>query len=396
MRSPDAPPSTISNDHNCIGQSLSLIIKTEGVSILDDPKRVRSLLADHCSGENKREIVLLTHLLEEQVHRDLIRDKDSIPYNLLSANITQRILANHPFDIHLVQWGIDTISVALGIIQNVPRNQPISKTPQNPSSNIFIPGSHQNNDDLISQAICFNQTNLFHEALDLLNKVIENYPNNPLALREKGFALSNLGNYEESLHWYDLSLGINPNDTLTWTYKGYALSKIGRMRDAVQMYERAIRLDSNNAIAWRSKGYSLVKLHEEHSAMMCYQKSLEINPDDPITWNLIGWVKRDWNEKLRAFDRALSLDPGYIAAMINKGWVLSKFGRFQDALTTYERVLVIEKNNQKAWKERGYCLRKIHEQKKYSYPPTHSPSQTYPIPTQKNRGIIDRIKGFFK
>jgi len=193
-----------------------------------------------------------------------------------------------------------------------------------------------------------------------------------------------------------LSLGINPNDTLTWTYKGYALSKIGRMRDAVQMYERAIRLDSNNAIAWRSKGYSLVKLHEEHSAMMCYQKSLEINPDDPITWNLIGWVKRDWNEKLRAFDRALSLDPGYIAAMINKGWVLSKFGRFQDALTTYERVLVIEKNNQKAWKERGYCLRKIHEQKKYSYPPTHSPSQTYPIPTQKNRGIIDRIKGFFK
>jgi tetratricopeptide (TPR) repeat protein len=396
MRSPYAPPSTFSNDHNCIGQSLSSIIKTEGVSILDDPKRVRSLLADHCSGGNKREIVLLTHLLEEQVHHDLIRDKDSIPYNLLSANITQRILANHPFDIHLVQWGIDTISAALGIIQNVPRDQSISKPLQNPSSNIFMPESHQNNDDLISQATRLNQTNLFHDALDLLNKVIENYPNNPLALREKGFALSNLGNYEESLHWYDLSLGINPNDTLTWTYKGYALSKIGRMKDAVQMYERAIRLDSNNAIAWRSKGYSLVKLHEEHSAMMCYQKSLEINSDDPITWNLIGWVKRDWNEKLRAFDRALSLDSQYVPALINKGWVLSKFGRFQDALTIYEKVLTIDKNNQKAWNGRVHCQKMIPHQKRYSRRSTYPHSQTHLVSTKKTPGIIDKIKEFFK
>jgi tetratricopeptide (TPR) repeat protein len=395
MGSPTAPSPISSNDSDCIRRSLSSIVKNEGIAILDDPKRVRGLLADHCPGENKREIVIITRLLEEHVHQDLIRDKDSIPYNLLSSNITQRILANHPFDTQLVQWGLDTISVALGIIQNASRNQSISKPSQNPS-NFFINGSDQNNVDLLSQAISLNKTNRFHEALDILNKVIKKDPSSALALREKGFALSNLGRYDEALHWYDKALVENPHDTLIWTYRGYALSKIGRMMDAIQTYDVAIKLDSDNAIAWRSKGYSLVKLHDNRAALMCYQKALEINPDDPITWNLIGWVKRDWDEKLRAFDRALSLNPGYVSAMINKGWVLSKLDRFQEALTSYEKVLSIDKNNQKALRERGYCLKKIHEQKKYSPRPTHSHPQPYTVPMQKTPGIIDRIRGFFK
>ena len=394
MGSPTAPSPTFSDD-DCITRSLISIIKSEGVSIFDEPKRVRALLADHCSGEKKREIVIITRLLEEMVHQDLIRDKDSIPYNLLSTNITQRVCANHPFDIQLVQWGIDTISVALGIIQTAPRNSSELKSPRN-RSNVFIEGSDQNNNDFISQAISLNKSDLFHEALDILNKVIKKDPINALALREKGFALSNLGRYDEALHWYDLALSEKPNDTLIWTYRGYALSKIGKMRDAVQSYDVAIKLDSDNAIAWRSKGYSLVKMHDNRAAMMCYQKALEINPEDPITWNLIGWVKRDWDEKLRAFDRALSLNPGYVSAMINKGWVLSKFERFQEALTMYEKVLGIDRNNQKAWRERGYCLKKIHEQKKYSHRPSRPPTQTYPGPSQNNTGIIDRIKGLFK
>jgi hypothetical protein len=203
MGSPAAPSPTFSNNSDCIRKSLSSIVKSEGVTILDDPKRVRGLLADHCPGENKREIVILTRLLEEHVHQDLIRDKDSVPYNLLSVNITQRILANHPFDIQLAEWGVDTISVALGIIQNEQRNRSGSKPFQN-SSNSVIRESDQNCNDLISQAILFNQSNRFHEALNLLNSAIKKEPSNAQALREKGLALSNLGRYDEALHWYEI------------------------------------------------------------------------------------------------------------------------------------------------------------------------------------------------
>jgi tetratricopeptide (TPR) repeat protein len=386
-----------SSDQDCISNAMRSIIQSEGVAILDNPKKVRALLSDYCpGGDHKREIVLLERLLDEKVHSDIIRQKDSVTFDILSENLTNRILANHPFDIQLVQWGIDTISVTLGVIPNVRRYQPSSPYVSRDGPNKPINPPISNNDDLISQAIRFNQTKQFHEALDIINKVIENYPNNPLALREKGFALSNLGSYEESLHWYDLSIGINPNDTITWTSKGYALSKTGRLRDAIQMYDRAIKFDSNNAMAWRSKGYCLVKLHDDHSAMICYQKALDINQGDPITWNLVGGVKRDWNEKLRAFDRALSLDPQYVPAMINKGWVLSKFGRFQEALTIYERVLTIDKNNRKAWDGRARCKKMVVHPKRDPRQPTHHPSQLHKAQTQTNPGMIDRIKGFFK
>jgi tetratricopeptide (TPR) repeat protein len=156
----------------------------------------------------------------------------------------------------------------------------------------------------------------------------------------------------------------------------------------------AIQIDPQNAAAWRSKGYSLVKIHDDRGAMACYQKALSLDPDDPFVWNLIGWLKRDLNDKLDAFNRSLSLDPDYIPAMNNKGWVLSKLGKYQEALTVYERVLANDKNNQKAWKERSYCLKMIREQNfKKPYPATYPPPRA---PTPENEGIINKIKGFFK
>lgn len=392
-RNPALPPTLTDDDKICVQKALRSVIQNQGILILDDPKKIRALLSDLCPEDHKRKIVLIERLLDDKVHLELLRQKDSLSYEHLSENLTNRILANHPFDIQLVQWGIDTISVSLGIIQKVSRNQSILKPPQSPS-NFSNSGSDQPVDDFISQAIGLNKSSLFHEALDLLNRVIKKDPGNAIALREKGFALSNLERYDEALHMYDMALSENPHDTLIWTYRAYALSKIGRMRDAIQSCDAAIKLDSHNAIAWRSKGYSLSKMHNHNAAMICYQEALDINPDDPKTWNLVGWVKRDWDEKLRAFDRALSLDPAYIPAMINKGWILSKKGKFEDALIIYKQVLTIDKNNQKAWKEIGYCLKMMQEQNsKKSYPATHSPQRA---PTPENQGIIDKLKGFFK
>lgn len=112
-----------SGDSNCVKAALSSILQSEGNSILDNPKKTKALLLDYCSGNNKREITLLEQLLNEKVHTDLIRQKNIVPYSILSVNLTRKILDNHPFDEDLVRRGIDTLAIMLGVIKTVPKPQ---------------------------------------------------------------------------------------------------------------------------------------------------------------------------------------------------------------------------------------------------------------------------------
>jgi tetratricopeptide (TPR) repeat protein len=45
-------------------------------------------------------------------------------------------------------------------------------------------------------------------------------------LRGKGYALNNLGKYEEAIQYFDKALQIDPNDTDALRGKGYALDKL--------------------------------------------------------------------------------------------------------------------------------------------------------------------------
>lgn len=261
-----------SNNWDCISKALGLILQNEGMDILNNSKKVKALLSDLCAGDFKREILIIERLLEDHVHDNLLRQKETTPFEILRTNVIKRICANHPLNETLVGSGTDTLAIALGIIHEpIPSRHSHTNTSYN-QDNIVSPKTSvlKDNDSLISQAIKFNQSKSFQNALPLLTKILENEPENAIALREKGFAISNLLRYEEAIRWYDKSLANNPNDSITWTYKGYALSKIGRSRDSIKCYDMAIQIDPMYAAAWRSKGYSLVKIHDDRGAMACY------------------------------------------------------------------------------------------------------------------------------
>jgi tetratricopeptide (TPR) repeat protein len=104
-------------------------------------------------------------------------------------------------------------------------------------------------------------------------------------------------------------------------------------------------------------------------------------------------------EKLKAFDRSLSLNPNNVNTITNKAWVLSKLQRFLEAILWYDKALAIDQDNKKALKGKNYCVKKIrdtnykNQQKFYS---TRNPSPLSRSPTPENQGIFDKIKDIFK
>lgn len=101
-------------------QTLIELYTRYGPSLSDDPKRTEGLLRDYC-GEHKREIFALVSALNEGVAADLLALGDSVPYQVLLAQLTRRLQDDLALAEDAAQWAVDSWALALGVIQ-----QPLS------------------------------------------------------------------------------------------------------------------------------------------------------------------------------------------------------------------------------------------------------------------------------
>ena len=102
------------------------------------------------------------------------------------------------------------------------------------------------------------------------------------------------------------ALMLAPGDSRVQNDYGYMLATFGRLSEAIRVINKAIELDPINSNAWGNIGVYLTARHDYPGARRALERSLEISPEDSI-------------------DRA---DLGTLNLME---------GRFQDALTEYER-----------------------------------------------------------
>ena len=62
-----------------------------------------------------------------------------------------------------------------------------------------------------------------------------------------------------------------------------------------------------------------------------------------------------FNDALSYLDQALSIDPNYVVALINKGISLDGLGRFDEEMMYYDKALSIDPNNKNAINNKGVC-----------------------------------------
>jgi WD40 repeat protein len=97
-------------------RTLIQLFARHGPSLSDDPRRIEGLLRDYC-GEHKREISALVSALKEGVAADLLALGDSVPYQVLSPQLTRRLQDNLALAEDAAQWAVDSWALALGVIQ---------------------------------------------------------------------------------------------------------------------------------------------------------------------------------------------------------------------------------------------------------------------------------------
>jgi len=172
----------------------------------------------------------------------------------------------------------------------------------------------------------------------------------------KGFALHNLGRYDEAINCFDEAIRLDPNLAPAWYNKGLSLGKLERYEDAINAFNEAIRLDPNHANAWYSKGNALFSQGNYDEAIKAFDETIRLNPNYANAWNNKGNALHDlgkYDEAIKAFDETIRLDPNHANAWYNKGNALHDLGKYDEAIKCYDEAIRLDPNHANAWNNKG-------------------------------------------
>jgi tetratricopeptide (TPR) repeat protein len=129
---------------------------------------------------------------------------------------------------------------------------------------------------------------------------------------------------------------------------------------AIEYYDKVI-YDPNYIRAWNNKGLAFYQMKEFEKALDCFKIVLEGQPNNRIAWYnkgvcFAGLGKQRYKEAIYCFDKALSYDANYIAALNNKAWYLAEIGNYPEALTNINKCLEIDVDDHYVWDTKGYIL----------------------------------------
>ncbi len=183
------------------------------------------------------------------------------------------------------------------------------------------------------------------KAVDIITKALEIAPNNPIAHKNRGAALKELGLWEAALGSYDRAVSLNQSDPELHYDRGNLLKDARRWQDAVDGYDRAIALRSRYAEAFCNRGICLVESQRFESALASYDQAIAIRAQYFEAHYNRGNVLchlREWQEAVNSFDRAIVLKPGDAAAYANRAFALQELGRSDEALASCDRAIDVD------------------------------------------------------
>jgi tetratricopeptide (TPR) repeat protein len=207
-------------------------------------------------------------------------------------------------------------------------------------------------------------------AITKLNKAIELDPTNFLAYINKAECLRASRYANEAKEALDWLTEIIPDDSDLWFVMGAILNDLGDLNQALNAIERVIKLDPRHILAYINKGIILDKMGEHSEALGYFEKALEIDPNsrDALQFKGLGLLQLGkYNDAKIYFDKLLKeyqqptfaerFDRDSFAGFYNNmGRTLYHLGQYVDALKAYEKALEIDPKFIEALNNKGICI----------------------------------------
>jgi len=182
-------------------------------------------------------------------------------------------------------------------------------------------------------------------ALPLTQRLLANGAKTAQVYYFDGLAQSGNGHEKEALADFEQAANLEPTNpgvlgTLTSTYV-----RLNRPQDAERIAKRAVTFNKNDPNAFIAYGQVLAAEGKYDAAREQLENAAKLAPKDPRPVLIEAQTYQSQNAIALAaadYDRALTIDPNSIEAMIGKARLASGEHNVKDAIATYERMYALQ------------------------------------------------------
>ena len=168
------------------------------------------------------------------------------------------------------------------------------------------------------------------------------------AFKDAGEAFAQHGRYEEALEAYGTALEIDPELAEAHLGRGNALFRTQRYEEAIESMAAAAAAQPNlrtEGSFHRFMGTSLQELGQVEAATEHFRQALQIDPRDDVALDhlaLFHFRGQRYAQALELYEDLVEIKPSNAQANANLASVLASLGRYDDAIRRFQRALSLD------------------------------------------------------
>ena len=194
------------------------------------------------------------------------------------------------------------------------------------------------------------------EAIDLINKLNDQYPNVPLLYNILGACYKALGQLENAEKMFNTAFSIKPDYAEAHFNHGIILKGLNRIDEAIESYQNAISILPNYPDAHNNLGNAFREKGQINDAINCYEWAIAYNPEFVQALNNLGNAQSDIGLQhlaLKNYQKAYTINPSFLDSLFNIGVVQKELGLKKEAMKNFEKVLELQPKNLKVFRNLG-------------------------------------------
>jgi tetratricopeptide (TPR) repeat protein len=164
---------------------------------------------------------------------------------------------------------------------------------------------------LYNVVYCYEFLDQNQEAIEYLNKYIDQNPYSEIAWHQVGRLSYGLKNYDEAIRAFDFATYIDDEFVGAFMEKAKAFEKLKKYEEAIESYARTIELEDPTSYALLRTGKCYEKLGDKEKALHFYNKTVH---EDPLLDK--GWIaitdfyvrQKNYKKALYYVNKALGID----------------------------------------------------------------------------------------
>jgi tetratricopeptide (TPR) repeat protein len=191
--------------------------------------------------------------------------------------------------------------------------------------------------------MCVAPSTDYEATVEACTDLIEQYPTTSDYYFNRGYAYSELGQYDEAIEDYTKALYFYPKDLYSYSNRAYNYTQIGEPELALADFSRALAIDPFDRFARGNRAYTYYDLGLRDLAEADAQ--VLIGANDPFGYFVLARLAEfdeDYETALENYTEAINLDPFYSSAYLGRGYDYWVQGDFEAAAPDYYEWLLLE------------------------------------------------------